>query len=177
MVLCIFRVKTMGSEAWYPHELMLRYPRFPNFAFPASNVQVRWYFGVLVSPTKQMCNWVLHCYNMCIAVVLRSAVVETSCRVLFALPPLTWEFPFDESHSMCDSFSKQIFGLQSLDHIHYIVPQVHANASLSVSCIVCTRDCDLLTWLILPVVICLSQRLSHACLSISFYTVKLRMAH
>jgi len=31
--------------------------------------------------------------------------------------------------------------------------------------------------LILPVVICLSQRLSHACLSISFYTVKLRMAH
>ena len=33
------------------------------------------------------------------------------------------------------------------------------------------------TWLILPVVICLSQRLSHACLSISLYTVKLRMAH
>ena len=33
------------------------------------------------------------------------------------------------------------------------------------------------TWLILPVVICLSQRLSHACLSISFYMVKLRMAH
>jgi len=30
--------------------------------------------------------------------------------------------------------------------------------------------------LILPVVICLSQRLSHACLSISNYTVKLRMA-
>lgn len=33
------------------------------------------------------------------------------------------------------------------------------------------------TWLILPVVICLSQRLSHACLSINNYTVKLRMAH
>ena len=33
------------------------------------------------------------------------------------------------------------------------------------------------TWLILPVVICLSQRLSHACLSISFKTAKLRMAH
>ena len=33
------------------------------------------------------------------------------------------------------------------------------------------------TWLILPVVICLSQRLSHACLSISTCTVKLRMAH
>ena len=32
-------------------------------------------------------------------------------------------------------------------------------------------------WLILPVVICLSQRLSHACLSTNFYTVKLRMAH
>ena len=33
------------------------------------------------------------------------------------------------------------------------------------------------TWLILPVVICLSQRLSHACLSISLYTTKLRKAH
>ena len=32
-------------------------------------------------------------------------------------------------------------------------------------------------WLILPVVIRSSQRLSHACLSISNYTVKLRMAH
>jgi len=31
--------------------------------------------------------------------------------------------------------------------------------------------------LILPVVICLSQRLSHACLSISNCTAKLRMAH
>ena len=33
------------------------------------------------------------------------------------------------------------------------------------------------TWLILPVVICLSQRLSHACLSLSYSMVKLRMAH
>ena len=33
------------------------------------------------------------------------------------------------------------------------------------------------TWLILPVVIRLSQRLSHASLSISNYTAKLRMAH
>ena len=35
----------------------------------------------------------------------------------------------------------------------------------------------IVTWLILPVVIRLSQRLSHACLSISTYTAKLRMAH
>ena len=33
------------------------------------------------------------------------------------------------------------------------------------------------TWLILPVVICLSQRLSHARVSINFSTVRLRMAH
>ena len=32
-------------------------------------------------------------------------------------------------------------------------------------------------WLILPVVICLSQRLSHACLSTVFCTAKPRMAH
>ena len=36
---------------------------------------------------------------------------------------------------------------------------------------------ELQTWLILPVVICLSQRLSHACLSFNFCTVKLRKAH
>ena len=41
----------------------------------------------------------------------------------------------------------------------------------------CLRGGYVQTWLILPVVICLSQRLSHACLSISFYTAKLRMAH
>ncbi|CDS36114.2 expressed protein [Echinococcus multilocularis] len=33
------------------------------------------------------------------------------------------------------------------------------------------------TWLILPVVICLSQRLSHACLSSGLNTVRPRMAH
>ena len=32
---------------------------------------------------------------------------------------------------------------------------------------VCDRTLKIVTWLILPVVICLSQRLSHACLSIS----------
>lgn len=36
---------------------------------------------------------------------------------------------------------------------------------------------DTATWLILPVVICLSQRLSHACLSSSKNKVKPRMAH
>ena len=41
----------------------------------------------------------------------------------------------------------------------------------------CAAGGEAHTWLILPVVICLSQRLSHACLSISFYTAKLRMAH
>ena len=39
------------------------------------------------------------------------------------------------------------------------------------------KDRGTVTWLILPVVICLSQRLSHACLSTYFNTVKLRMAH
>ena len=39
------------------------------------------------------------------------------------------------------------------------------------------NNTTIVIWLILPVVICLSQRLSHACLSISTYTVKLRMAH
>ena len=40
-----------------------------------------------------------------------------------------------------------------------------------------TRPIGVAIWLILPVVICLSQRLSHACLSTYLNTVKLRMAH
>ena len=40
-----------------------------------------------------------------------------------------------------------------------------------------SKSLTLVTWLILPVVICLSQRLSHACLSLSDYTVRLRTAH
>ena len=38
-------------------------------------------------------------------------------------------------------------------------------------------DDGLATWLILPVVICLSQRLSHACLSTGLSKAKPRMAH
>ena len=45
--------------------------------------------------------------------------------------------------------------------------------SLSPALVCWRRD----TWLILPVVICLSQRLSHACLSTSLIKVKPRMAH
>ena len=40
-----------------------------------------------------------------------------------------------------------------------------------------TRTTATVPWLILPVVICLSQRLSHACLSASHIKVKPRMAH
>ena len=40
-----------------------------------------------------------------------------------------------------------------------------------------SRRPNVSTWLILPVVICLSQRLSHACLSTSLSKVKPRMAH
>ena len=168
----------MGSEARYPHEPMLRYSRFPNFGASASHVQARCHFGIFVFPNEQMCNCELHNLNMCIVVVFRLAAEEIFCRVLFALPLLTWDFfLWCITTLKNDSLSKQIFGLLSLDHILYIVRQVHANASLNVSCIVCTCDGNVLTWLILPVVICLSQRLSHACLSISFYTVKLRMAH
>ena len=44
------------------------------------------------------------------------------------------------------------------------------------SCRLRRRGATVATWLILPVVICLSQRLSHACPSISNHTVKLRKA-
>jgi hypothetical protein len=56
-----------------------------------------------------------------------------------------------------------------------LTPGVPADGAPSGGC--ARPPVKIVTWLILPVVICLSQRLSHACLSISTYTVKLRMAH
>ena len=55
--------------------------------------------------------------------------------------------------------------------------QPSAERALSAAARVLVRRWIAAIWLILPVVICLSQRLSHACLSTNFYTVKLRMAH
>ena len=53
-----------------------------------------------------------------------------------------------------------------------------ANAELYHNTRFNNRRCMMIdTWLILPVVICLSQRLSHACLSTSLKMVKPRMAH
>ena len=54
---------------------------------------------------------------------------------------------------------------------------------LNVACVFCfilkDIECSLMynTWLILPVVICLPQGLSHASLSVSIYIVKLHTAH
>ena len=52
-------------------------------------------------------------------------------------------------------------------------------ASATRPAIVCSCDSSqwVANWLILPEVICLSQRLSHACVSSHWLTVKLRTAH
>jgi hypothetical protein len=52
-------------------------------------------------------------------------------------------------------------------------------AQLLAVCLVTTPQTSMgrVIWLILPVVIRSSQRLSHACLSINIITLKLRMAH
>ena len=77
--------------------------------------------------------------------------------------------------SVCElnNCKKPLMGFELADATRYTVWPSHAG---------CARARVLgqtsnVTWLILPVVICLSQRLSHACLSISLYTVRLRMAH
>jgi hypothetical protein len=58
-----------------------------------------------------------------------------------------------------------------------VTPPSNLNLSGAETCAGGQPRRTIVTWLILPVVICLSQRLSHACLSISNYTAKLRMAH
>jgi hypothetical protein len=70
-------------------------------------------------------------------------------------------------HALC--FGTLCGRLKALRHPHFIVVEAR---------VFFNSFCTIVTWLILPVVICLSQRLSHACLSINnLYTVKLRTAH
>ena len=66
--------------------------------------------------------------------------------------------------SACDIVRRHVYACTPCVCVFYIV-------------FACWYDMKIVIWLILPVVIRLSQRLSHACLSISNYTVKLRMAH
>ena len=54
----------------------------------------------------------------------------------------------------------------------FFLPDAHHQQQLWRRCYL-----SVATWLILPVVICLSQRLSHACLSTSRIKAKPRMAH
>ena len=77
-----------------------------------------------------------------------------------------------------------VIGMQRLIRRRYVSCQhtpVPSRASVLVGSSVCNSvnsfTWTVVTWLILPVVICLSQRLSHACLSIHRFMAKPRMAH
>ena len=108
-----------------------------------------------------------------LTVVLVASLLGANCDVLIAVSLYTWRsrvgFYRMKLHAIVISFrdvkcykaclKAVVFGLRALLGA------------------IAIHDSDVSTWLILPVVICLSQRLSHACLSISFHTAKLRMAH
>ena len=66
-------------------------------------------------------------------------------------------------------FGSAVHASRCLNDSHYL--------QLLIPMSICGCCCSLRTWLILPVVICLYQRLSHACVCIDFYIVKLRIAH
>ena len=98
----------------------------------------------------------------------------------------TWSSPCD---SLVETGSKHELIRCSWVCVYWVtnacvaVPLLSVGSNRNSCCLskLCSSSDDFLakvvTWLILPVVICLSQRLSHACLSISTCTVKLRMAH
>ena len=72
----------------------------------------------------------------------------------------------------CQQLHARSFGCKCVSGGHW--PMIPAS---SWSCWKVSTADNKVTWLILPVVLCLSQRLSHACLSKQLYTVKLRTAH
>ena len=77
---------------------------------------------------------------------------------------------------ICAHFDCQHSCLNNIHTLHMLAKQLTPTCVILL-CGLSQLSWIAITWLILPVVICLSQRLSHACLSISFNTAKLRMAH
>ena len=107
--------------------------------------------------------------------ITRERVVATRSRVGIASLASVIEFPIIGSLRVVKKtiedvslLSRRLFAWSGRARL----PPLTGGTSCAVG-----RRTTTVTWLILPVVICLSQRLSHACLSISNYTVKLRMAH
>ena len=92
--------------------------------------------------------------------------IGSSFRATATLDPV-WEYSLRIGKSSVDEGASAPEPLLLRFNLGQFATQV-------VSCSDCRRT---VTWLILPVVICLSQRLSHACLSTSLTKVKPRMAH
>ena len=92
--------------------------------------------------------------------------IGSSFRATATLDPV-WEYSLRIGKSSVDEGASAPEPLLLRFNLGQFATQV-------VSCSSCRRT---VTWLILPVVICLSQRLSHACLSTSLTKVKPRMAH
>ena len=76
----------------------------------------------------------------------------------------------DSFASRCERYKFSFRGMRVAILILYICTHIY---KLRIP----THKHKRVTWLILPVVICLSQRLSHACLRKSPRTANLRMAH
>ena len=103
-----------------------------------------------------------------------SAELQVSLTLTSALAPAQRVVPDNcETHASEQSLLVNTLYPKPLLHDDKLVAGGPRTAGLTYDVIVTKAA----TWLILPVVICLSQRLSHACLSISIYTAKLQTAH
>ena len=145
-----------------------------------------WSTHSLYAPTSAICLSVPYRYSGTVSgVVIDSSAVYTMCDSLYERSLRAMSHSFMVIHGG---------GTSSLD-VMRAVSLVNSMWTTSSSLLSSTRvsththsrcrepsahpldQCREATWLILPVVICLSQRLSHACLSSSENKVKPRMAH
>ena len=122
---------------------------------------------------RHLCRSFARSLAHCLSSMGRTPAVLCRCVISFAC---RWRFGagFGDGPAFCfvarrrqPSFARPSFA----SVVRSLAAAAAAASSLK------ARSCTTATWLILPVVICLSQRLSHACLSTNLYTVKLRMAH
>ena len=89
---------------------------------------------------------------------------------------IEWSYVLIVTSCSCESLSRA-FRFESASIIVIFWLHFKNSRCAAAALAVCKTSFKIIIWLILSVVICLFQKLNHACLSINNYTMKLRMTH
>ena len=89
---------------------------------------------------------------------------------------IEWSYVLIVISCSCE-FLNRAFRFESASIIVIFWLHFKNSRCVAVALAICKTSFKIIIWLILSVVICLFQKLNHACLNINNYTMKLRMIH